>query len=582
MSQSPEDKAGDTDRDGYLRAFGELANRIRNGASFSGRERNCSFSNRGDGTFTDVSGLTGFDFPEDGRGLALTDWDHDGDVDLWLSNRTGPRLKFLRNGIPSDDARWISFRLEGDPAKGVPRDAIGSRIELRLADGGVRMKSLHAGEAFLSQSSKWLHFGLGTDPEIAEVTVHWRQGIAEKFSGAEIRGRWHLKQGAGLAAHVEKRESVTLAETPLVLLPVTGVARIGLARPLKIPALVYRDLQDREQRVNPLAEENIILLNLWNDCEQCHRELKMFADSEKKITQAGIKIVALHAAHDPDRESSQELPKTLGFAGHFGSASTELVGLLDAAIAKSVCHHRGTPVPTSFLIDRGGWLSVIYKGPVELATLLEDAAKLGKGPEISRAAALPFEGKWAEKSFVSNPISNATAYLEGDYFEDARDVLAEFLSEYGSPPAKATDAETHARNRQQAEVYALLGEIERSAGAMPEAISNYEKSLKYNSRQVVVLDRLAWILATSPDPEIRDETKALLYAKFMMNAPKVPENARLLGTVAAAYASAGRFPEAIAMSEKAIALLGDSRNRGLLNVQEERLRRYRRGEALTE
>ena len=60
----------------------------------------------------------------------------------------------------------------------------------------------------------------------------------------------------------------------------------------------------------------------------------------------------------------------------------------------------------------------------------------------------------------------------------------------------------------------------------------------------------------------------------MINAPKVPENARLLGTVAAAYASVGKFPEAIA-------LLGDSRNRDLLDVQQERLLRYRRGEALT-
>ena len=47
--------------------------------------------------FANVSAVSGIDFPEDGRALCLVDWDHDGDLDFWLSNRTAPQLRFLRN-----------------------------------------------------------------------------------------------------------------------------------------------------------------------------------------------------------------------------------------------------------------------------------------------------------------------------------------------------------------------------------------------------------------------------------------------------------------------------------------------------
>ncbi|MDP7656788.1 MAG: VCBS repeat-containing protein, partial [Roseibacillus sp.] len=150
MSQAPETTAKTEKQGKYLTAFSELAQRIRDGASFSGRERHCAFLNTGQGRFADISAVSGFGLPSDGRGLAITDWDHDGDLDLWLSNRSAPRAQFLQNRIPPQGSGWIAFRLQGDPSRNCPQDGIGSQVELVTGNSPQRrIKTLHAGNGLM-------------------------------------------------------------------------------------------------------------------------------------------------------------------------------------------------------------------------------------------------------------------------------------------------------------------------------------------------------------------------------------------------------------------------------------------------
>ena len=79
----------------------ELARMMSEGRSFSARERNVCLLNAAGGPgegrrFADISALTGLDYKDDGRAVALVDWDHDGDQDLWISNRNDEQRRIPR------------------------------------------------------------------------------------------------------------------------------------------------------------------------------------------------------------------------------------------------------------------------------------------------------------------------------------------------------------------------------------------------------------------------------------------------------------------------------------------------------
>jgi hypothetical protein len=91
VSPAPSDLSDRVGVDQYADAWSALMKQVREGHSWSGRERNRLFINAKGKRFYDASILSGLDFPDDGRGIAVVDWDQDGRLDLWYRNRTAPR-----------------------------------------------------------------------------------------------------------------------------------------------------------------------------------------------------------------------------------------------------------------------------------------------------------------------------------------------------------------------------------------------------------------------------------------------------------------------------------------------------------
>ena len=188
----------------YGNAWGNLLQQVRDGLSWSGRERNRCLLNDGAGGFVDVSSVMGLDQEADGRALALVDWDQDGDLDLWYRDRTAPRLRLMLNRhVGARKGDFVSVLLEGEKCN---RNAIGAVVELIGGPGLGKLrsvKSVRAGDLFLSQSSRWLHFGLGQDCEATKARVIWPGGREELFQGLKAGGRFLLKEGSGSAVPVE-------------------------------------------------------------------------------------------------------------------------------------------------------------------------------------------------------------------------------------------------------------------------------------------------------------------------------------------------------------------------------------------
>ncbi len=381
-------------------AYHQLSRMMREGRSWSGRERNCCFLSTPGGGFADVSAVSGIDFPDDSRALAIGDWDGDGDPDLWISNRNAPRLRFLRNDA-APPGSFLNLRLRGN-GKNTSLDAIGARVELKLAAAGSRplSRTVTAGDGFLTQSSRWLAFAPGIDAGISQVKVRWPGGETELFSGVEAGRRYELRQGSGRAAPV----AVQTAPGPGPRSPPeasageeTERARIRLVTLLEIPDLACRDLKGRRSPLLP-GRGRTLLVNLWASwCLPCLEELREFRDRSDELEKAGIEVLAL-STDDLEKEGPLELPgKVRKFIDGLepplrtGRATTNLVSFLQNLHDSMVPLNKPLPLPSSFLIDSSGRLTVIYKGPLSVDELIEDAGhgRLERPARYRAAALLP-------------------------------------------------------------------------------------------------------------------------------------------------------------------------------------------------
>jgi tetratricopeptide (TPR) repeat protein len=89
------------------------------------------------------------------------------------------------------------------------------------------------------------------------------------------------------------------------------------------------------------------------------------------------------------------------------------------------------------------------------------------------------------------------------------------------------------------------------AGELRQAAAQYRQALQAKPDCVEALNNLAFLLATASDDRLRDGAEAARLAERALRLPPV-KGMCVGGTLAAAYAEAGRFPEAVATAEKAV------------------------------
>jgi len=155
--------------------------------SLNGFERNALFWNRGEGGFADVGFLTGSNLIEDGRGVAVADFDRDGRLDLVVQNLDKPAALLMSRGTAGN---WLQLELEGTTSN---RDAVGARAIVRLG-AQQQLRQVAAGSGYLAVSSPVLHFGLGDAEVVDSIEIVWPSGTRDRFSDVRANQRLSIRE----------------------------------------------------------------------------------------------------------------------------------------------------------------------------------------------------------------------------------------------------------------------------------------------------------------------------------------------------------------------------------------------------
>jgi len=137
------------------------------------------------------------------RGVALGDFDNDGDIDILIMNQNEPP-SLLRNDLTGDHHHWLKVKLEGTKSN---RSAIGATV-IASYGGKKQAQAVLAQSAYLSVSDRRLHFGLGK-AESADLEIRWPNGARETFTQVAAGQLVTIKEGAGIV----KRDSFSTAKS---------------------------------------------------------------------------------------------------------------------------------------------------------------------------------------------------------------------------------------------------------------------------------------------------------------------------------------------------------------------------------
>lgn len=143
-----------------------------------------------DGHFTDFAAISNTNDHSIGRGSVVFDYDHDGDLDLFVVNqgayeKTDIGVPLLSSRLYRNDNEnsnnWLKVKLTG---KRSDANGIGSRIEVYVENKPL-IREVYAGSSHQSQNSLIAHFGLGQHKQIDSVTVQWIGGQRQTLANVQ-------------------------------------------------------------------------------------------------------------------------------------------------------------------------------------------------------------------------------------------------------------------------------------------------------------------------------------------------------------------------------------------------------------
>ena len=547
----------------YEQGWNAINELIRSDASWSGPERNILYLNNRDGTFSDLSGVLGLDFPDDSRAFALLDLDRDGRLELILKNRNGPQLRILRNAM-KEIGHSISFRLRGKKSN---RDAIGAAVTVEVAD--LRQtKYLQAGSGFLSQHTKELFFGLGKAEGTIRATVRWPSSLNQTFEQLPINHQIEIEEGSDrfvlkpfqASAFADGQVGGTQNSAAL-----STSVETWMLEPLSAPEFALPDLAGKVWDLEVLKGKSLLLYFWTTDSPTCREQMLLFEKDYARFAAKGLGILSINVDDPGDASQIKAFVERVRPSFPVLLATSDVAGIYNIVYRYLFDRRRDLPIPTSFLIDGNGMIVKLYQGTINLEHLLADLASMPQTADHRIRKALPFPGTLYQGEFRRNDFTYGVAFFQHGYLEQAEESFKQVIA------AKPTDAEAHynlgtlylrkkalsdaRRSLEQAvtlrpnypEAWNNLGMLAAQQGQPDAAIRSFRQSLALRPNYVVALLNLGNVYRRQH--VFKDAEDTLNHARDLE-----PENPEVNYSLGMLHAQQGQLDSAVNFLEQAVKL----------------------------
>ncbi len=568
----------------YEQGWNAINELIRSDATWNGYERNVFYANNRDGTFSEVSGITGLDFLDDSRAFALADLDHDGRLEIVLKNRNAPQLRVLRNAM-KELGNVVAFRLRGTKSN---RDAIGASVTV---DAGAhrQTKFLQAGSGFLSQHTKDLFFGVGRTEGSVRATVLWPSGLTQTFATVPVNRRIEIREGSqdfAEKAFAPSSPAYAQASQTTQLEPLPSSSETWLIEPLHAPDFSLADLRGHSVNLGAFRG-GPLLLHFWAAAAPaCGEQLQVLQRGREMLASRRLRVIGIDVDEATDVEAARSLAtkEQLYFPTLLGTP--EIAGIYNILYRYLFDRRRDLALPTSFLVDHEGMIVKIYQGVATVKRLLDDVESLPRTPEERMRRALPFAGTLYEKeAFQRSDFTYGVALFQRGYLEQAAASFQQVIAAKPNEPEAYYNLGTlylrknaFAEARQYLEqtvklrpnypeAWNNLGMIAAQQGQADDAISNFQQSLLLRPDYAIALLNLGNVYRRQGN--FADAEKLLRRALELE-----PENPEVNYNLGMLYTLHEQLPLASQYLERAVSLRPDYpdalNNLGVFFVREER------------
>lgn len=311
---------------------------------------------------------------------------------------------------------------------------------------------------------------------------------------------------------------------------------LGRDRVGQHPVIVFRRKWAADEAKLPLSRR----YRQWLFADQPEMAAELEIETAAQQASAEARLQADLTANPADVEARHNLGVVLARQGKFDAAIDELRDVLRRKPRRAITHCRLADALADS--QRLSEAAAAYEEALRLDAELFDAHK-GLGQVLGQ------QGKFAEAQSALERAAQLQPHDEAVWFQlgmsqrlagDANAARTSFLAALE-------------RNDRHAESLMQLGLMDEERGQDSSAAGFYRRALSAKPELLAAANNLAWLLSTSPSDSVRNGKQAVTIAEAVCQHTSYGFS-DLMDTLAAAYAEAGRFADAVKTADRAAEL----------------------------